>query len=101
VFLTEVRSPEDDEIAEGGYTDLSPWPRDLAEGAWGFTLQVLRQAGEEVLAACQSRNDKQLSMLRDPARETAAPCGYGVARSGDRQGSKSRVCVRAVVNEDR
>jgi hypothetical protein len=49
----------------------------------------------------QAASDKQLSMLRVPAREIAAPCGYGVARSGDRQGSTWRVCVRAVVNEHR
>src|SRR4051794_37002788 len=53
-------------------------PGDPHRGGISTTL-----AGLLGLAACGSRNDKQLFMLRDPARETAAPYGHGVAHSGD------------------
>jgi CubicO group peptidase (beta-lactamase class C family) len=50
-----------------------------------------RQVGS-TLAACESRNDKELSMRRCRAPGRAAACRCGVARTDDRQWSIASVC---------
>jgi hypothetical protein len=49
VFLCEVRSPQDDEIPEGGYTGLAPWTPDQAQGSWKAVVDALKAAVAEVL----------------------------------------------------
>jgi hypothetical protein len=46
------------------------------------------------LAACQSRNDKELSKPRYPACARGAACGCGVVRSVGRLGSTWQFCDR-------
>jgi diguanylate cyclase (GGDEF)-like protein len=56
---------------------------------------LARFGGDEFgvfLAACESRNDKELSMRRCRAPGRAAACRCGVARTDDRQWSIASVC---------
>jgi hypothetical protein len=48
IFLTAVRSPEGDELNEGGYGDQAPWPDGFGDHAWTSVVEALRKAATTV-----------------------------------------------------